>query len=305
MNTIPVGVPIPFSVTALGPDLMPAGGVSVLYAVTAGSATLACGLPVCAVAASGDGHASMDVTAHDATGSIVTASLTNGSSLQAEFSGGTPPVIAALTPQLSLAAGASIAWTVRTSVLNKGAPAAGQTVSFQTGSTGIAIPGPGVAVTDSMGVATKSLSVGPLAEGQEATATACANGTNQCASFTAFGARPEYSTLQAISGTMQSLDLQSTPAQVTLRLIDMDGNPMAGGLVMFYEALYAWSPSCSSHGVCNQAQLLSTQTAAATSAIDGTVNFTPVSLPGLATTLHAVATSGNTSAVDVLIEQHP
>src|ERR1035438_2475193 len=95
----------------------PAGGVSILYAVTAGTATLACGLPVCAVAATGDGRASMNVTAHDATWSIITASLTNGSSLQAQFAGGTPPVLAALTPQLSLAAGASIPWTVQASVL--------------------------------------------------------------------------------------------------------------------------------------------------------------------------------------------
>ncbi len=45
-------------------------------------------------------RASINLTAVDGTWSIVTASLTNGSSLQAQFAGGTPLVIAALTPQL-------------------------------------------------------------------------------------------------------------------------------------------------------------------------------------------------------------
>ncbi len=40
-------------------------------------------------------------------GPSVTASLTNGSSLQAHFTGGTPPVLSSLAPRLSLAAGAT------------------------------------------------------------------------------------------------------------------------------------------------------------------------------------------------------
>ncbi len=56
-----------------------------IYTVTSGTATLACGLPTCSVTATGDGRASMNVTAVDGTWSIVTASLTNGSSLQAQF----------------------------------------------------------------------------------------------------------------------------------------------------------------------------------------------------------------------------
>ena len=33
MSSVPIGVPEPFSVIALGPDLTPAGGVSVIYTV--------------------------------------------------------------------------------------------------------------------------------------------------------------------------------------------------------------------------------------------------------------------------------
>jgi hypothetical protein len=85
----------------------------------------------------------------------------------------------------------------------------------------------------------------------------------------------------------------------------MDGNPMAGGTVEFYQALYAWSPPCSPHAVCAQGALLSAQAATASSALDGTVNFVPATLPGVATNLLGEAATGNTSALNVAIEQHP
>jgi len=304
MNTVPIGVPIPFTVTALGPDLTPAGGVTILYTVTSGTATLSCGQPTCPVVATGDGRASINVTAVDGTWSIVTASLTNGSSLQAHFAGGPPPVLASLTPQLSLAAGATVTWTVQALVLNNGSPMAGQSVAWQSTSPAITAQGNAV-LTNSSGIAAEALTVGPLAEAQQVTATACLNGTSQCVSFTAFGARPEYAYLQPVSGTIQTLDIQSTPRQITLRLLDMDGNPMAGGSVSLYQALYAWSPPCAFHGVCPPSPLLATQTATAASALDGTVVFTPASIPGVATTLQALAASGNTSTVEIAIEQHP
>ena len=166
-NTVPIGVPLPFTVTALGSNLAPAGGVTVIYTVTSGTATLGCGLPVCSVTATGDGRATMNVTAVNGTWSIVTASLTNGSSLQAQFAGGTPPSLAVLTPQLSLAAGATFTWTVQALVLSNGVPVASQSVAWQTvPGSGITAQGSAAALTNSSGIATKTLTVGPLAEGQ-------------------------------------------------------------------------------------------------------------------------------------------
>jgi hypothetical protein len=305
MNTVPTGVPLPFTVTALGPDLTPAGGVTVTYTVTSGTATLACGLSVCSVTATGDGRATMNLTAVNATWSIVTASLTNGSSLQAQFAGGTPPVLASLTPQLSLAAGATVTWTVQALVLSSGLPIAGQSVTWQSNGSGITVQGSATAITNSSGIATQALTAGPLTEGQTATISACLNGASQCVAYTAFGSRPEYAYLEAVSGAAQSLSLQGTPAQIVLRLLDMDGNPMAGGSVALYQALYAWSPPCSPHAVCTQGSLFASQAATATSALDGTVAFTPATLPGVATDLLALAASGYTSTINITIEQHP
>jgi hypothetical protein len=303
MNTVPIGVPLPFAVTALGPDLSPAGGVTVTYAVTSGTAKLGCGQSVCSATATGDGRATMNVTAVDGAWSIVTASLTNGSGLQAQFAGGTPPTIAALTPQLSLAAGASILWTVQALVEKNGAPLAGQTVTWKPGS-GIAIEGEATATTNAAGIATQILAVGPLADEQQASIQACVNGTNQCATFTAFGSRPEYASLQAVSGTSQSLSVSSTPAQIVLRVLDMDGNPMAGATVTLNQALYAWTPPCAPHAICAQGALLARQSGTAASAVDGTVTFVPASLPGVATDLVGVAAAGNASTAAIAIEQH-
>lgn len=301
-NTVPTGVPLPFTVTALGGDLTPAGGVTVTFSVSSGTASLACGKTTCTVVSSGDGAAGINVTAVDATPSVVIASLSNGASVQAHFSGGTPPVLVAINPNLSVAAGASIPWTVQALALNNGAPAAGQSVAWQPAA---GITSAGVAVTANTGIATRQLGVGPLTEAQQATATACLNGTSQCVTYTALGARPEFATVEPVSGTNQSISVSATPAQVVLRVRDMNGNPMAAATVTVYQAIYAWAPPCPPHGRCAQAQLLASQTAAATSAVDGTVTFAPAVIPGIATNVLVVATTGNAGVVSAAIEQHP
>jgi hypothetical protein len=305
MNTVPIGVPEPFTVTALTSALSPAGGVTVVYTVTSGTATLACGKQTCSVTASGDGHATMNVTAVDAKWSIVTASLTNGSSLQAQFAGGTPPQLASLSPMLSLAAGASANWTTQALVLNNGVPVSGQSVTWQTSGSGITAQSSAAALSNGSGIAAKALTVGPLAEGQTVTSKACLNGTSQCVTFTAFGARPEYATVAAVSGATQSLSVAGTASQITLRVLDMDGNPMAGGMVTLYQALYAWAPACPTHGRCAQPALLGTQISTATSALDGTVAFIPASIAGVATNMAGVAVTGNAGSLNIAIEQHP
>jgi hypothetical protein len=303
-GTIPTGVPEPFSVIALDANLIPAGGVSITYTVSSGTATLGCGSSACTVTATGDGRATMNLTALDSTCSVVIASLTNGSNVQAHFCGGTPPVLAALSSKLSLAAGATITWTVEALALQSGTAVSGQSVTWQTASSSIAIPS-GAVITNASGLAAKALTVGPLTEGQTVTATACLNGTSQCVTYTAFGARPEYATLHAVSGTTQSLSVSGTASQITLRVLDMDGNPMAGGTVSLYEALYAWAPACGTHGRCNQSELLATESSIATSALDGSVTFSPASLADVATNMTGIAVTGDTSSVKITIEQHP
>jgi hypothetical protein len=302
-NTVPAGVPIPFTVAALGSSLTPAGGVTVTYTVTSGTATLGCGQTTCSVTATGDGLATMNVTAVGAGAAVVTASLANGASLQAHFSGGSAPMLTALTPTLSVAAGATVNWTVQALVLNNGTPMSGQTVAWQSAS-GITAAS-GTAVSNGNGIASKTLTVGPLAEGQQATSTACVNGTAQCATFTVIGARTESAYLEAVAGTAQSMAAPGTPGQITLRLRDTNGNAMAGGTVTLYQALYAWAPPCPARGRCAATELLGAQASTATSALDGTVSFAPAWIPGVATNMVGLAATGNSSTLGIAIEQHP
>lgn len=97
------------------------------------------------------------------------------------------------------------------------------------------------------------------------------NGASQCVTFTGFGARPEYAALEAVSGTSQSLSVTAALAQIVLRVLDTDGNPMAGATVALYHALHAWTPPCAPLG---------TTAGTANSVVDGKVTFAPDSLPG-------------------------
>ena len=302
-NQVPINVPQAFSVLALGADGNPAGGVTVLYAVTGGTATLGCGQSTCSVTTTGDGRATLPVTATTTSIAIVTASLTNGASVQAHFYGGAAGAITALTPTLYLAAGSTAVWPVQALAQSGGAPSAGQQIIWKS-AAGIAAPGKAV-TTNSAGVASATLTVGPLAEGQTASSNACLNGGTTCAAFNAFGARPEFAGLTAVSGASQSIPLTATPSPVTLRVLDMNGHPMAGGAVTINQALYAWAPPCPKHGRCAQAPLLATLTTTATSALDGSVTLTPLTMPGVATSLTGIATTGNTGSLTFTIEQHP
>ena len=156
---------------------------------------------------------------------------------------------------LSLAAGSTVNWTTQSLVLSSGIPASSRTVIWQSSSNRIALQS-GSVTTNTNGIAAKTPTVGPLTEGQTVTAQACLNGSSPCITFTAFGARPEYATLEAVSGTSQSVSVEGTAGQVTLRVLDMDGNPMAGGVVTLYQALYAWAPPCPPHGRCATADSL-------------------------------------------------
>jgi hypothetical protein len=147
--------------------------------------------------------------------------------------------------------------------------------------------------------------VGPLVKGEQVTSVACLNGTSQCVNFVALGARPEYAWLEAVSGTTQVLPVSDLPGQITLRLRDLNGNPMAGGSVTLYQAVYQWTPPCPPHGRCTQAALLASQTATVISALDGTVIFSPASIPGIPTNVVGLAVTGNSSSLLISVEQHP
>ncbi|HTW47082.1 MAG TPA: IPT/TIG domain-containing protein, partial [Acidobacteriaceae bacterium] len=112
-NVSPMGVPEPMTVRAENAaTLAPATDVTVTFTVSLGTAALGCGQPTCSVSTAGDGSATLLVTANSTAAAQVTASLTNGASVAAQITGTAPPAIAALTPNLYIAMGATVPWPV-------------------------------------------------------------------------------------------------------------------------------------------------------------------------------------------------
>ncbi len=136
LGPVPIGVPQPFTVRALDvASQTPAAGVTVTWSrhrrerPAWGADTVRC-----SVVTGGDGTATLAITANAAALAQVTASLTNGSSVIAEFTGTTPPAIAALTPSLYLALGATAQWPIQAMVVSpSGAPVSGQKCGLVVG----------------------------------------------------------------------------------------------------------------------------------------------------------------------------
>ncbi len=302
-NQVSLNVPQAFTVNAVGADGTPAGGVTVTYAVTSGMASLGCGQSACGVVTSGDGTATLQVTATNSTIAVVTASLIDGASVQAHFYGEPAAAITALTPTLYLSAGATVQWPVQALVLSNGAPVVGQSVSWQSVS-GISTPA-APSQTNSSGIATAALTAGPLAEGVMATSNACLVSTANCAAFTVFSARPELGSLITISGTNQNIAAGTMPAPVMLRAVDVDGDAMAGATLTVTQTLYAWSPSCPPRGRCVQAPVMASENLSLISGLDGSVTITPLTRQGTATRLIGLAATGSAASLLFTVEQHP
>ena len=189
----------------------PPAGVTVTYTVASGTATLGCGLVHLR------GHHNRRRPRHHVRHRRQHQPrrrrrfADQRSQRRRHTSPAEPPLVStALTPTLSVAAGSTFTWTTQALVLNNGAPMGGQSVAWQP-AAGITVPGAATAISNASGIAAKTLTVGPLPEGQQSISTACVNGTSNCANFTVLGARPEYAWLQAVSGTAQSMAVSGTP----------------------------------------------------------------------------------------------
>jgi hypothetical protein len=301
---VPIGVPQPFTVRAINvTSQTAAAGATVMFALTQGAATLGCGQSACSVVTGEDGLATLLITPASAALAQVTASLTNGSSVTAEFTGTTPPAIAAIAPNLYVALGATVQWPVQAMVLNGfGGALAGQSVAW-TASTGISLTS-GQSASDANGRARNQLSVGPFTASVNATATACLAGSNSCAKFTVTPVHAETAALASWSGTSQYIAAGQRFAPVVVRVTDPFGHPLAGASVTFAEMLTGWTQPCPVQGTCPPAPVLGEQIVEATSDIDGLVSLTPLSGSGLAARLLVMAATGD-ATLTFELDQHP
>ncbi len=306
-NTVPIGVPLPFTVTALTPALTPAGGVTVIYTVTAGTATLDCGLTICC----GDDHRRWPrhherhrerrhVVHHhrlayqrlERPGAIRRRNCPRGFLSHAAACARRRQPLSPGPCRLSSFPAALHSPASRSRGKLRPAAASLRKTPLPRSPTPRASPqrpsplarSPRARSSASTPASTEPANASPFRLTERAPSTHCSSRSSEPPRPSLPRARPA-----------RSLSASSTWTAI----------PMAGGTVALYQALYAWSPPCSPHIVCTQGALLATQSATATSAIDGSVTFLPVSLPGVATNLLGLAASGNTATVNIAIQQHP
>ena len=299
-------VPVPFTVKVLAADnVTPAANVVVTYSVAQGGATLSCGTPTCGVTTNSAGLATLMLSPTGLQTTQVTAALTNGASVIAEFSASAAPTIAAITPALYVAIGAQVNWQPAAIVLNGGAAASSTAVNWTALTAGVAVQTAST-TTNQAGVASSTVTAGPLAALGTASVSACRALTPVlCASFSIYAVHAETALLLGISGAGQQLVAGATPEPVVLEVTDAVGHPLGGALVNFYEELQAWQPSCPVAGRCAAVQTLASKVVTAQSDANGLVTLTPLTGSGQATSLRVNATTGLQTSLAFSIVQHP
>lgn len=305
-GNVPIGVPEALTVRATNTaNGAAAPGVTVTFAVTAGTAALGRGLTTCSAVTAGDGSATIAVTATGTAVAQVAASLANGSSVTAQFAGAAPPSIVALTPNLYIAVGATVAWPVEVLTLDvTGNPMAGEAVTWTAAGDGVLVAA-GQSASGANGVAQNQVSAGPFSTSDASAVTACVNGSLSCASLNVIPVQPSTEGLVAWSGTAQYVSVGQAFAPVELRVVDAFGDPVAGAVVTMAEALYGWTGPCSTGASCAPAPLLAQQTVQGTSGLDGTVTLTPLEADGLAGRLLVMAAAGTNATLSFELDAAP
>jgi hypothetical protein len=251
-----------------------------------------------------DGAATLMISANSSALAQVTASLTNGVSIKAEFSGYAAPAITAVTPDLYLAIGATAQWSAQALALVNGTPAAGVPATWSSSSPEVSMPASATG-TGANGIATQQIAAGPLAAGDIALASACLSGNSGCATFSVFAVHIETAQLAALSGTSQLIAAGQNFGPVTLQVTDAIGHPMAGANVTFYETLRAWTPDCATQGQCPPAPVLAQAVVQAVSATDGSATLIPYPLNDQPGRLYVVAVVGPSASLEFQLESYP
>jgi hypothetical protein len=300
------GVPTAFTVRVMAADnVTPAANVVVTYSVQQGSATLGCGAATCGVTTNGAGVATLMLSPTSAQSTQVSAALTSGASVIAEFSGIAAPMIAAVSPALYVAIGAQVTWQPTAIVLNGGNAVAAAGVSWTAQGSGVSVQAAS-STTSSAGLTSTTLLAGPLAALGTATVNACLTASpGSCAQFAIYAVHSETAALTGVSGVGQKLAASATPAPVVVEVTDAVGHPLAGATVNFYQTLSAWQPGCPVTERCPAAQTLATQAVTATANASGLVTLIPLNGAGQPTNLVVNATTGLESSLVFSIEQHP
>jgi hypothetical protein len=301
----------PLSVKVTQADgVSPVAGIAVTFAAISSSGGSArfglCGAATCTVTTGADGVASTTVTG-GAAGAVTLSAVANlptgAATLTAAFT--VLPNRYALTtsnPTLYVAEGATVPIVLRAVANENGTASVGQDVHWtQSGSYALAAAD---SLTDATGTASMQTTVGPLAGGAQAAASACA-WTSICVGFGAVGVGAEEMQIAALSGGGQAVSGGNAFVPVTLQVVDATGHPVAGAAVSVYQTATALDAACPARGRCPSAPVLASDVMVLTAALDGTVTFTPLNVSGVAVSTEIAASVGTQGFVTAVLTSQP
>jgi hypothetical protein len=295
----------PFSVQVLGADgVTPLSGSNVTFSFSNGSAQfVACAVTPCVVVTNAKGIASTGVITASTLGAVTLVATDNALSQSASFTA-VAPVVRTLVgeePQTYVAEGATVAMELDVTAFVNGSVVAGQGVGW-TGSQGFVVTGVS-STTDANGDASMQATVGPIAAGVQALASACA-WTTVCASFEATGVSAGAWQIAVVSGGQQNVTgaaLSAVVAQVT----DAAGHPVAGAPVTVGQTARALDLACPTEGRCPLGGVLGTASSAAVSDLNGMVSVTPLVVQGAATVTSMAFSTGTQGFATAQVSSTP
>ena len=297
---------VPFAVKALAADGMTPVANQLVSFTASGDGVIqfgACGGTVCSVMTDALGVASTTVSALAAGAVTVSASSTVGTQT-ASFTIATR--VRTLTPAQSMlyvASGVTFAWTSQVEASDNSASTAGVVVNWQPVLGGM-IFYPAQSQVNAEGEAETQADVGPLAAGEEATASACA-WTVVCATIAAQGVDPAAWRIEVVSGAGQSVGADGVLAPVVLRVTDTAGDAVAGAVVEIHQTIGAWQGPCPDRGRCPVPPDESAQVSSATSDASGVVTVAPLQVAGAAEVTNVVAATGTQGFVSLSLQKQP
>ncbi len=295
----------PWMVEVVDGNNAPVANASVTLAVTSGSATLAvCGSAQCTVKASSSGVISTAVTP-TANGTVtLTATLTDGSTVAAQFLAQTASGLT-LVPgvqNIFVEASKALSWPVSVTAIANGVVQSGVAVTWTVTNASGTVLTTSKVNTNSAGVSSYTAGLpSSLTPGAAAQVKACTSG-GSCAVMTATATLPAMPAIVALSGSEQSVTDNQTLAPLVLLTTDgaIPGNPVGGLPLSVTETLYSYSGSSAPSGKQPRAKVIATETIAVKSTAAAVLSIQPFQQAGVESVLHISVASSTTAGTQVL-----
>ncbi len=296
--TVPVGASASFAVRLVDSSGAPAPSATITVTAAGGQVHFAaCGLSRCTLLTDASGLAQTRLTPQ-ATGTVqLTATANSGSAIQASFIAvAAAESVTLRRPTQYVAAEAGAPFHPEAQVTGSASPTA---VAWQALSPSITLGAVHVSGSSSEVDAT-----GSLRAGETTSVRACVSAV-VCTQETLTGVADDDLQLQMVSGGGQSVPASATLEQVTLRVTDTAGHPVAGATVSVYQRVTGWQPPCAAPGRCAVAPVYGAEPVALTSDDDGLVSVDPLQYTATAAATSITATAGTVGVLTVTLQKTP